>query len=436
MLIVRAASASDLTAMVNLELDNGKIMIYKGSADGVRLYDEFEVIIGNKPVGRVRVNKVDRLYSLANVIVGRACEGCLLIRVPPQQPGYEAPPQPGMVIPKKKVKKETEKTIEKPAPEEEEKKVSSSKRRRQREKEIEKEDEEEPEIAKEEPPRKREDRDKKPKKAPPAEVKEERKEQLDSLTATAFLGQSTYGLTGLIFTPTSSVVPSKRGFIHFTYADNQDDNDDVTGFKDKGFALTFGLGKGIEASVGILSTDLRDPAYISDNIDVNFKTEIFSIKWLLKTDAVIPVIGNSDGNGSYAAGVQQFRQTIKLSGNVSPDQTTKGTYTTRRIFIVGSGKMSTSYAHIGGFYQEGSLVDYVDHDGFGVIAGIEHPLEQSEFRRISLVLDYDSSPYYLDSDDNFSAGIRYINERTRITAGIADIYNSKFFMLNGGFEFD
>ncbi len=437
------AFAEDLTARVNIALQDGTVMIYAGARKGVNVGDEFDVDRGGEKVGHLRVTRVKDLFSYCEIIEGEVQEMDTVVRtksgsasVPSTGDGEEKPSSRRKpAASEKDGGGETAEAAEKPAAESATPEAGSSRSRR-REAAKQGDDGAEAPATGSEPDAATEAKtDQKPKKD--EKVKEAKKDSSDKTAATSkkrglspigSTRSAAFGLTGNIMIPTANVVSNGKGTGFLTYASSSDKDND---FKDTGFGINYGFGGDIEVALARVSTDYGGD-YLIDGESMTGETNVFSFKFQLPRTKAPSFLKNA-GEARYAVGLQYFN--VKISDEYSDSEKWKAT----RFFAVGTGEFMGGIGHFGVYSQTGDYVDDTDYQGIGVMGGFEYPLargEKSAMEGMSLLAEIDSKTMYIDALKSLSLGLRYtFAQRGHVSLSIADITSTKALLFNGGYNF-
>jgi len=440
-----AAYAEDLTARVNIALQDGTVMIYAGAKKGVNVGDEFNVDRGGEKVGHLRVTRVKDLFSYCEIIEGEAQEMDTVIRTKvgdataakgkPTAGGEE---QTGTRR-KRTSDEEGSAYVAAPAEEKPAAESAAAEPGKSRRRDAAKKDEETGAAAGSEakpaPPAetktgekaKKEDKGKDAKKES-SEAKTSKKRGLPPIGSSR---TAAFGLTGNIVVPSGNIASNGKGTGFFTYANSSDKNND---FRDTGFGINYGFGGDIEVSFARINTDYGgDDLMVGESMTAD--TNVFSFKFQLPHTKAPSFVKNVS-EVRYGIGLQYYNvKTTDTWREYSESEKWKAT----RFFAVGTGEFMSGIGHFGVYSQTGDLVDDTDYSGFGVMGGFEYPLARggkSSFDGMSLLLEADSKALYLDTLKTLSLGLRYtLADRGQISLSIADITSTKALLLNGGYNF-
>lgn len=443
-LIAACAHAADLTARVNVVLDDGTIMLYAGAKKGIGVGDEFEVTRGGDIVGHIKIIRTKDLFSYAELIDGDVGEMDLAKRTKKGEPP---------VLKKEKEKKtsarkstprrsraagdEDEEEAEPERPPRRQGQTAS--RRRQQAKEDADDERVEREPARESKRRVERKKDEKP------EEEKKRKEPVIDLSKTKVdkalepigaVRPGGYGLTGLIYLPTADTFKKSAGSAHFIYASA--DSDD-TMFTDLGFGVTYGLGDDIEVAFTMLNSELEANMPLPAGAQTDRKSNIFSFKYQLKNTQPISFFADNVKEARYALGLQ-FHDTddVSVPGRDTSSGVESGSSVTR-LFGVMTGEYSSGIGHLGLFYQTGDVVDDTDFDGLGITVGVEYPLRKSigsAEDNMSVLFEFDTKAFYIGKTGAPSLGLRYrFMNRGHATLAIVDVADSAMLTINGAYDF-
>lgn len=431
--------AADVSAKVNIVLEDGTIMLYSGAKAGISAGDEFEVKRNEKVVGHIKAKDVQPFVTYATLQDGAVEEMDMAYRTKEGSAAKE------------------DKLVSTPKPAKEGKKASSSKERASSKKSTKKDDTADDDTKSSTRRDRAKERGGDTKEDAKAEKKEDKKEEkkverrpLPPSTETVekksnwkkpigSIGASAYGLTGLIFIPTADVIRKGDGSVHFNYLDAEDEKRLM--YKDLGFGITYGIDDDIEIAYTFLNTDY-DTRQTSNTVTAEADTHIFSFKYQTNYFRAPAFLTSNVTESRLALGLKYFDKSTSvnfggvdlcaLSGDSCSSDAT-------RAFAVITGKYSMGAGHLGIYYQSGDMVDDSYYDGFGFFAGAEYILggkDNSFINRLSVLGEYDHKAFYLGTARTPSIGLRYyFQESSHITLNLLDVSDTTVMNVEGAYGF-
>lgn len=428
-----AAAAADVSAKVNIVLEDGTIMMYSGSKAGIAVGDEFEVKRGDKVVGHIKAKDVQQFVTYATLLDGAVMEMDMAYRTKAGSSAGEE--RPSKSTSTKKEEKPSSSKKERSSSKKSDKKdddeaKTSSRRDRAKERDNDKKDDEKEEVKKEE--KKAERRPLPP--APAPEKPGKWKKPLGSI------GAAGYGLTGLMFIPTADVIRKGNGSVHFTYLDAEDEVRLL--YKDLGFGVTYGLDDDIEVAYTYLNTDYNAQK-LGTGITVDSNTHVFSFKYQTNYFRAPSFLTNNVTESRLALGLRYYDISMNINssglGDLCNLSGSSCSSDATRVFAVMTGKYSMGTGHLGIYYQTGDLIDNTDYDGFGFLAGAEYIIggkNNDATNRLSVLGEYDHQAFYLGTSRTPSIGLRYyFDESSHVTLNVLDITDTAVFNVEGAYGF-
>lgn len=430
-----AVAAAELSAKVNIVLEDGTIMMYSGTNAGIAAGDEFEVKRDGKVVGHIKAKDVQQFVTYATLVDGAVLEMDMAYRTKQGNAAREEKPAKASSSKKEEAstsKKERSSSKKSDKKDEDEAKTSSRRDRAKERDGDKKDDEGKKEEKKDE--KKAERRPLPPTPAPAAEKKSNWKKPLGSL------GASGYGLTGLMFIPTADVVRKGDGSVHFSYIDAEDEVRLL--YKDFAFGVTYGIDDDIEVSYSHLNTDY-DAIRLGTGTTVNSNTHIFSFKYQTNYFKAPSFLTSNVTESRLALGLRYYDISMNINSSVLGDLCSLAgescSSDATRVFAVLSGKYSMGTGHLGVYYQTGDLVDDTEYDGFGFLAGAEYIVggkDNSLINRLSVIGEYDHQAFYLGTSRTPSIGLRYyFAESSHVTLNLLDVTDTAVMNIEGAYGF-
>ncbi|HOO57136.1 MAG TPA: hypothetical protein PLN69_09955 [bacterium] len=425
-----SALADGLTARVNIALDDGTIMIYGGSKKGINIGDEFEVIRSGQKTGLLKITSVKELFSYCQLLEGDVQEMDNVVRV------KKAPAFVERTISLKDTKKKEQEPDVSESAEDTPEKTSGSKRRESAKKSSETKDADVTDQKADNPPpgdnepRKRKERT-------PAKVEEpapvKKLQQVDSGSSIGTRYSSSFGLTGLIYMPSANVTDDKHGSAQLYYANSSDE--DYSFKKDAGIGFTYGFNGNIEMAYTYLSSEISAPSGIAGLEDISGTTNILSLKYQMPNSSVPSFLKSKLSKIKYAVGLNYtnkdatetvYNTTVGVTGNAT------------RFFAVATSEYNAIIGHAGLYAQTGDLAND-DHDGIGIMGGLEYPLNRgldAELDQMSIMLEADSKAYYLGTYRTVSLGLRYVMPKYGyLSLAVSDITSANILVFEGSYLF-
>jgi hypothetical protein len=424
---VRVA-AQDVSARVNIALEDGTIMMYAGSNKGVSAGDEFETRRSGAVVGRLKVLRVKELFSYCELVEGDAREMDIAVRVKKAQiveertitmrkrdAGDEAAAAPAPA-----------KESEAPAAEEP---TAGTRSRSVRRDEAAKTTDETPAAS---APKTDKTADAGKKTSEPAKPKEPEKAKDKGARDAGSIGPrgiAAYGLSGLALTPTANTLPGGRGGAGLVYADfsNEDYN-----FSDAGVSVSYGLSGDIELAAAYVSRDIS-----TGDADISSDATLtaLSFKYRLPHTKPPAFFKKEFKEVRYAVGAQMFSYDYTTTAwGVSQSYDANA----NRVFAVATGDYKSRFVtHFGIYAQSGDLSD--DEDGFGFMGGAEYLFNRDEsslMEKMSVLLEYDHKAFYLGTAKTLTLGFKYgFKDKADVGLFLTDVGSANALMFKGTYFF-
>lgn len=421
------AVAQDVSARVNIALEDGTIMMYAGSNKGVSAGDEFETRRSGAIVGRLKVVKVKELFSYCELVEGDAREMDIAVRVKKaavveertitmrkKDAGDEAAAAPAQA--------------KEPAAAEEP--VTGARSRSTRRDEAAKATDETPAAASGAEAGKAPDGAKKT--PEPAKAKEPEKVKgkgVRDISAIGPRGIAAHGLSGLALTPSANTLPGGRGAVGLVYADFSNEG---YNFSDAGISVSYGLSGDIELAAAYVSRDISTG---DDDISSDATLTAISFKYRLPHTKPPSFFKSDFKEVRYAVGAQMFSMDYTTTAwGVSESYDAKA----NRVFAVATGDYKERFiGHFGIYAQSGDLSD--DDDGFGFMGGAEYLFnrdESSRMEKMSVALEYDHKAFYLGTAKTLTLGFKYgFMDKADLGLFLTDVSSANALMLKGTYFF-
>lgn len=430
--------AADVSAKVNIVLEDGTIMLYSGAKAGISAGDEFEIKRNDKVVGHIKAKDVQEFVTYATLLDGAVEEMDMAYRTKEGSTAKEdklvsssKPAKEEKKASSKKERSSSKKTSKDDTKDEETK--SSSRRDRAKERTSESKDDTKAEKKEDKKEDKKTERRPLPPSTNTAEKKSDWKKPIGSI------GAGGYGLTGLIYIPTADVIRKGDGSVHFNYMDAEDEKRLM--YKDLGFGVTYGIDDDIEIAYTFLNTDY-DTRQISNNVTGEADTHIFSFKYQTNYFRAPSFLTSNVTESRLALGLKYFDSSISVNsagGNLCTMSGDSCSSEATRVFAVMTGKYSMGAGHLGIYYQTGDMVDDSYYDGFSFFAGAEYIVggkDNSFINRISVLGEYDHKAFYLGTARTPSLGLRYyFQESSHITLNLMDVTDTAIMNIEGAYGF-
>jgi hypothetical protein len=403
-----AAYADDFSARVNIALEDGTIMIYAGTKQGVNVGDEFDVFRSGAKVGHIKVLRVKELFSYCEIADGTAQEMDIVKRT------YSAPAAAGgeSVTEKPKTSEEgSTSTAVASANASAEDTSGGSKRRDRAKKELD-------ETATSSQPV-----------GTTAEKTTEKEQKTGekgqkALPSFGSAHTAAFGLTGALFIPTANIGQKSSGTGLFYYSSSSEESND---FKNTGIGYSHTSGD-TEAAFMYIKSDITSNAVDS----VSGNTTAFSFKFQFPQTKP-PTFLKTLENIRYAAGIQYFSENTKDSSGVK----TGGKAS--RFFAVASTEIMRGTGSFGLYAQNGDMITDTDYKGMGFMGSFEYPLgfgTKNGQEQMTLILEGDTKAFYLGTYRTLSVGLRYaFSENGHIALSMADVGSTNTIALTGGYSF-
>jgi hypothetical protein len=454
MLFTAAASADDLSARVNIALDDGTVMIYAGTKKGVNIGDEFDVMRSGVRAGHMKVVRVKDLFAYCEMTEGAVQEMDTVTRVKIGTPAdaaaiaaavqanaqatpvTAAPAGGGEPAATKTTQttavagSETSTAATGGADSVTESGASRTSKRRETAK-IEGETKPdgtattaEPATGAKETKTGGKDNKGDKGKTGATEVKKSGPTPLGIPQPAAF------GLTGLITIPSGNVNPANKFSALLAYANS---SDKTNGFTNTGFGINYGVSGDMEFSYMYLSNSNKNSLNTSSSKQKG-NTSVMSFKYQLPFTTP-PSFIKQVKDVRIGVGAQIFNR--KTNSDSSAGSTSSNTKATR-IYAVGTSKIMKGFGHLGIYDQTGDMVAGTDNKGLGFMGGYEYPLARgakSPLEQMTLFLELDSKSLYLNTYKTLSLGLRYGFSSGQIGLSMVDITSTQALVMSGGYNF-
>ncbi len=423
------AVAQEVSARVNIALEDGTIMMYAGSNKGVSAGDEFETRRSGAIVGRLKVMKVKELFSYCELVEGDAREMDIAVRVKKAAVVEERT----ITMRKKDAGDEAAAApapVQEPAAPAADEPAAGTRSRSARRDEAAKTTDETPAAASGEEAGKAPDAAKKT--PEPAKTKEPEKAKgkgARDVSAIGPRGIAAYGLSGLALTPSANTLPGGRGAVGLVYADFSNEG---YNFSDAGISVSYGLSGDIELAAAYVSRDISTG---DDDISSDATLTAISFKYRLPHTKPPSFFKSDFREVRYAVGAQMFSVDYTTTAwGVSESYDAKA----NRVFAVATGDYKERFiGHFGIYAQSGDLSD--DDDGFGFIGGAEYLFNRDEsslMEKMSVLLEYDHKAFYLGTAKTLTLGFKYgFMDKADLGLFLTDVSASNALMLKGTYFF-
>ncbi len=423
------ALADDFTARVNITLEDGTIMIYAGSKQGVNIGDEFDVSRAGSKVGHIRVVRVKEMFAYCEIMDGTAQEMDIVSRTFTAPPGATEPSKPAAKKEEASSQPDTgSSTAVAGNTGGAEEMKGTSKRREQAKKDS---GENSSESTAEEKPKTNEDKPaKETEKAKNSGDKEKESKEDASKVAVKKRGLSpigathptAFGLTGSIFTPSANTNLKNSGAALIYFSNSSEKRNEQ---RDSGIGYNYSSGD-VEAAFMYIKNDIT-----SNSVSYDGNSTAFSFKFQLPMSKP-PSFLKKFTDIRYAAGLQYFNESIEdASGNDLGGKV-------NRFFAVATTSFMRGFANFALYTQTGDLLEDSDYKGIGIMGSYEYPLAFGDKNKeqMSLIFEGDSKAFYLNTYRTLSIGLRYsINEIGCLGLTLADIGSTNTFAFTGNYSF-
>ncbi len=423
------AVAQEVSARVNIALEDGTIMMYAGSNKGVSAGDEFETRRSGAIVGRLKVVRVKELFSYCELVEGDAREMDIAVRVKKAAVVEERT----ITMRKKDAGDEAAAApapVQEPAAPAADEPAAGTRSRSARRDDAAKATDGTPPAASGAEAGKASDAAKKA--LEPAKTKEPEKAKGKGARDAGLIGTrgiAAYGLSGLALTPSANTLPGARGAVGLVYADFSNEG---YNFSDAGFSVSYGLSGDIELAAAYVSRDISTG---DDDISSDATLTALSFKYRLPHTKPPAFFKKEFREVRYAVGAQMFSMDYTTTAwGMSQSYDAKA----NRIFAVATGDYKERFiGHFGIYAQSGDLSD--DDDGFGFMGGAEYLFnrdESSRMEKMSVALEYDHKAFYLGTAKTLTLGFKYgFMDKADLGLFLTDVSASNALMLKGTYFF-
>ncbi len=258
---------------LNMIFDDGTIMIYKGSEDGIKVGDIFEVKRVNKTIGKIEITKVDRLFSYAKEITST-----------------EKFKELDFIV---KIKEKSSVEKQKETGEKEVAKVEKEN--------LGEDSSEKKKIIEEEKPQEKTKKETKNEKI----IKKDEKSKSQKVIKKKISPQTTFGLNGLVINYNDEILPLNGAAIYSKYlSSNKYDLSAIA------FGFSYGATENIEFSVNRFK-------YVNGKETTYNDVTSFSLKYVPKTNQQLIKNYNVKYNGSFCYFSSSGESGVKISLNAS-----------------------------------------------------------------------------------------------------------------------